>query len=52
MTNTNGVIYSLAPERFGDCSAVSAVGTVVSCVVKASKGGIIRSATATIVCTG
>jgi hypothetical protein len=40
-----------APVCLADLRACGS-GTVVSCVVKASKGGITRSATATIVCTG
>jgi MSHA pilin protein MshA len=50
--NSNSVTFSLAAAPTGNCSGASAGGTTVSCVVNATKGTTVRSATATIVCTG
>jgi MSHA pilin protein MshA len=50
--NSNNVTYTLAATPTGNCSAASAGGTVVSCVVNATKGSVTRSATASVVCTG
>ena len=50
--NTNNVTYSIAAAPTGNCSAGGAGGTVVSCVVNATKGSVSRSATASVVCTG
>ena len=48
----DGVTYAIAAAPTGNCSGASAGGTVVSCVVNASKGSVVRSSTASVVCTG
>jgi len=50
--NSNSVTYAIAAAPTGNCSGASAGGTVVSCVVNASKGSVVRSSTASVVCTG
>jgi MSHA pilin protein MshA len=50
--NSNNVTYAVAAAPIGNCSAVGAGGTVVSCVVNATKGSVTRSATASVICTG
>jgi MSHA pilin protein MshA len=47
---TNGTLYTSSGT--GDCSAVGAGGTVVNCTLVGSKGGVTRSATALVTCTG
>jgi len=48
--NTNGTTY--AASGAGDCSGASAGGTTVSCSITGTKGSVVRSATATVTCTG
>jgi prepilin-type N-terminal cleavage/methylation domain-containing protein len=49
---TNGTTYTSGSSGAGDCSGVGAGGSVVSCTLTGSKGGVSRSATASITCTG
>jgi prepilin-type N-terminal cleavage/methylation domain-containing protein len=49
---TNGTLYTSTGSAAGDCSAGGAGGTVVNCTLLGSKGGVTRSATAMITCTG
>ncbi len=51
-TPTNGTLYTSASSGAGDCSVPSAGGTIVSCTLTGSKGGVTRSATASVTCTG
>jgi prepilin-type N-terminal cleavage/methylation domain-containing protein len=48
-TSTNGATYSASGT--GDCATTGA-GNTVSCTILGTKGGVVRSATATITCTG
>ena len=50
-TATNGTTYNVAGAA-GDCSGASAAGTIVSCTLTGTKGGVTRSATASVTCTG
>src|SRR4029450_2716850 len=50
--NSNSVTYSVAAVPTGNCSGVSAGGTVVSCVINATKGSVTKSGTASVFCTG
>ena len=52
MPNTNGVTYAVLTLPTGNCSGPSAGGSVVSCVLTATKGSVTRSATATVICPG
>jgi MSHA pilin protein MshA len=51
-TPTNGTLYTSNGSGAGDCSGVAAGGTIVSCTLTGSKGGVSRSATASVTCTG
>jgi len=51
-TATNGTTYSMTGSAAGNCSGASAGGTTVSCTVSATKGSVVRSATASVTCTG
>jgi MSHA pilin protein MshA len=48
--STNGTTY--ASSGTGNCSGASAGGTTVSCTITGTKGSVVRSATATVTCTG
>jgi MSHA pilin protein MshA len=51
-TSTNGTTYTMTGSASGNCSGASAGGTTVSCTVFGNKGGVSRSATASVTCTG
>jgi len=51
-SSTNGTTYSVAGSAAGNCSGASAGGTTVSCTVSGTKGAVVRSATASVTCTG
>src|SRR3954470_12361487 len=51
-TATNGTTYTSDSSGAGDCSAVGAGGNIVSCTLTGNKGGVTRSATASVTCTG
>ena len=48
--NAGGVSYTVTGT--GACNGANAGGSAVSCVVEGTKGGTVRSATASVVCTG
>jgi prepilin-type N-terminal cleavage/methylation domain-containing protein len=50
-TPTNGTTYNATSPPAGDCSGVGAAGTTVTCTLTGTKGGVTRSATASIICT-
>jgi MSHA pilin protein MshA len=52
VSNSPQVSYAFAGSPTGNCSGANAAGTPVSCVINATKAGNVRSATATVVCTG
>jgi MSHA pilin protein MshA len=49
-TSVNGTTYTVSGT--GNCTAAGGAGTTVSCSIVGTKGSTVRSATATVTCTG
>jgi len=48
--STGGVTYAVSAT--GACNGANAGGSVVSCTITGTKGGTVRSAVASVICTG